>query len=138
MQLELLTDDKRDARVCEDYWKFSENGKFLFQVKEVAKIHDMQRLEVSLLVKEYSYVWTATDCCRACNKPYRYKNRSEYQERQKLRRSVCKDCADVEYQAVVDRKKIMLLEFRQVGIKSNSASTPPDLKSTIYLLATLS
>ena len=137
MQLEILTDDEQYVRICEDYWRQDEKGKFLLQVREVASIHSMQSRTISQLVKKYAYAWSAADCCRVCIKPYQYRIRSEYQERYRELLTVCKDCREIEQQVIADKKKNILMKLRLARESKAIALESLDWKSTVYLLATV-
>lgn len=137
MQLEMLTDDKECARICEDYWQQNEDGKFALKVQEIATNYGMKPHILSSYVKEHSYVWLATVCCMRCEEPYRFETRGQYQERNRYKRSVCTDCRKAERQAIADAKRSLLVKMRQSAQSKTIDLAALDLKSTIYLMATI-
>ena len=137
MQLEILTDDEQNARICADYWRQTEEGEFALKIREIATTHGMKPHVVSKFVEQYAFVWREDICCGRCKQPYRFGTRSQYQERRWLQNRVCKACMDAERQAIADKKRDLILKMRQ-----SAENNMPDLKtlgltSKIYLLAVI-
>lgn len=137
MQLKMLIDDKQSARICKDYWRQNEDGKFALKVQEIATCHGMKPHVLSNYVKQHAYVWLATVCCMRCEQPYRFGTRGQYLERNQYKRTVCTNCRKVERQTIADAKKSLLVKMRQSAESKTADITALDLKSTIYLLATI-
>lgn len=137
MQLKMLTNDKQCVRICEDYWRQDEEGKFSLKVQEIATSHGMKPHLVSKYVEQHAYVCFSTICCERCEQPYRFGTRGQYQERNWRRGTVCSDCINAEHQAIADEKKSMLSNMRQSVESKDVNLVKLDLKTTIYLLATI-
>ncbi len=137
MQLKILTDNKQCALICEDYWRQNEEGKFTLKVQEIATNHEMKPHIVSQHVEKNAYVWLSTVCCVRCERPYRFGTRGHYQERNQYKGTVCKDCTKAERHAIEDEKRCMLIKIRQSAESKEMDIKKLDLKSTIYLLATI-
>lgn len=137
MQLEILTEDEQNARICADYWQQTEEGEFALKIREIATTHGMKLHVVSKFVEQNAFVWRKDICCCRCKQPYRFGTRSQYQERRWFQNRVCNACIDAERQAIAGKKRDLILKMRQSG--ENNA---PDIKtlgltSKIYLLAAI-
>lgn len=135
MQLEILTNDQQYTSICEDYWRQDEGGKFVLKVQEIAVKHEVKAHIISQYVKQHAYVWSASICCRCCEKPYRFSTRIQYQDRNRYAGSICQGCSEAAQKNIVDQKRKFLIQFRQAAANNKPDLATLDLKSTIYLLA---
>lgn len=137
MLLKILTDDEQCARICRAYWRQDEDGKFALKVSDIAKIYDIKPRAVTNLVEQNAYVSIATSACAICKGAYSYKTRSEYQERYLYAETTCVSCSEAKHKAIADKKKDILLKIRQTAEDKEVDFAALDLRSTIYLLATI-
>lgn len=137
MLLKILTDDVQCARICRAYWRQDEDGKFTQKVSDIAKIYDMKPRAVSKLVEQNAYVSISTSACGSCKRAYNYNTRSDYKERYLYAGSICKNCSEAKHKAIVEKKTDILLRIRQTAERKEVDFAALDLRSTIYLLATI-
>ncbi|WP_275288331.1 hypothetical protein [Halomonas elongata] len=137
MQLEILTDDELNARICADYWRQTEEGEFALKIREIATAHGMKPHVVSKFVERHAFVWREDICCGRCKQPYRFGTRSQYQERRWFQNRICKACIDAERQAIADEKRGLILKMRQSAENNTPDPATLDLTSKIYLLAAI-
>ncbi len=137
MLLKILTDDVQCSRICRAYWRQDEDGKFTLKVSDIAKIYDMKPRAVTKLVERSAYVSIATSACGICKGAYSYKTRSEYQERYLYAETTCMSCSEAKHKAIGEKKKNILLRIRQAAEGKEVDFAMLDLKSTVYLLATI-
>ncbi len=137
MQLEILTDNKKCARICKDYWRQNSDGKFALKIKEIAACYGMTLYAVKKLVEQHAYVWLATSYCNSCKRVYCYKNRSKYQKHYLHNGSICTDCSEVEGKALEMKKKDIIVKLQRTEKSKEVGLAKLDLKSTIYLLAAI-
>ena len=137
MQLEILTDDEQNARICADYWRQTEEGEYALKIREIATTHGMKPHVVSRFVEQHAFIWLEDICCGRCKQPYRFGTRSQYQERRWLQDRVCKACMGAERQAIADKKRDLILKMRQSAENNTPDPAMLDLTSKIYLLAVI-
>lgn len=137
MRLKILTDNTQWARICRDYWLQDSDGKFALQVRYIAERNDMTPRAITRLVKQNAYVSISTSACSSCKGPYGYYTRSEYQERHLYAESICRECSEATRQAITEKKIGILAGIRQAAEGRAVDFATLDLKSTIYLLATI-
>lgn len=137
MRLKILTDNTQWARICRDYWLQDRDGKFALQVRYIAERNDMTPRAITKLVKQNAYVSMSTSACSSCKGPYGYYTRSEYLERHLYAESICKECSEATRKAITEKKTCILAGIRQEAEGKVADFARLDLKSTIYLLATI-
>ncbi len=136
MQLEFLTDDDETVRICVDYWRQAENGRFALTVREIAHLYGIRRDAISTLVETYSFVWQDDICCGRCKNPYRFSTRTQYQNRRWFQDRICLSCQEAEHREIVNRKKTIISEMRRSAEGNKPSLENLDLITKIYLLAT--
>lgn len=137
MLLKILTNDAQCARICRAYWRQDEDGKFMQKVSDIAKIYDMKLRAVSKLVEQNAYVSIATSACGSCKRAYSYNTRSAYKERYLYAESICRNCSEEKHKAITEKKTDIILGTRQAAEGKEADFAMLDVKSTIYLLATI-
>lgn len=137
LRIKLLTDDEQNARICEDYWRQDKQGEFVLKIREIATSYSMKDQDVSKFVKKNAFVWRNDIVCVQCNKAYQFTSRAQYKDKYKFRNQVCGACIEAKTRNISDKKKLMFMEMRQTAQKEQIALTCHDLKSKIYLLATI-
>lgn len=137
MLLKILTDDVQCSRICRAYWRQDEDGKFTLKVSDIAKIYDMKPRAVSKLVEQNAYVSVSTSACGSCKRAYSYNTRSDYKDRYLYAESICRNCSEAKHKAISEKKTGILIEIRQAAEGKVVDFEVLDLRSTIYLLATI-
>lgn len=137
MQLEMLTDDKQCAHICEEYWRKDEAGKFALTVQEIANCHEMKPHLVSKYAEQHCRVWVVAIRCGRCKRPYSFGTRAQYIERNRYIGQTCNRCAEIERQAITCTKRDLIAKLRLSAETSNVDLRSLDLKSSIYLLAAI-
>lgn len=137
MRLKILTDNTQWARICRDYWLQDSDGKFALQVRYIAERNNMTPRAITKLVKQSAYVSMPTPACSSCKGTYGYHTRSEYLERHLYAESICKECSEATHKAITEKKACILAGIRQEAEGKAADFARLDLKSTIYLLATI-
>ncbi len=142
--LEFHTDDPKLTKLCSEYWKITEDGKFARTGTDIAKEFGISSAGLGKLVECYCTAYSKEIFCNNCGRPYFYDNRSDYQSTQRYQSKtwICRECQEIERQkqeleqrSKEDAQRKTLreefdLKFRQ-PIKLNSLS----LENAVYLLS---
>lgn len=111
MQLELEgISDEQCTRICEDYWRQNDEGKFIFKVRELAAMYELKPSSVSSLVSKHAYVWMDSIYCEDCKRSYRFRTRFDYQDRRDYIGRVCENCRENSRIKLESKKKIFIEE----------------------------
>lgn len=137
MNLEVLNDDIQCNRICQDYWKQGEDGKFVLKVRDIAIINKIKPHVLSSYVEQNAYVWLDAIRCVSCRQPYRFGTRYQYQYRSRYVGTTCEDCNTIALRARSEKKKAILMEIRQLDENNKLDINTLDLKSSAYLLAAI-
>jgi hypothetical protein len=77
IKLEILTEDKNLAAICQLYWEVDDEFDFVHKVSELAKTVDVDKKKLPSLVKEICNAYVPTWKCDDCEKPYVFSSRSD-------------------------------------------------------------
>ena len=89
INLEILTEDKNLAAVCQLYWEVDNEYEFVHKISDLAKTANVDKKRLPSLVKESCNAIVPTWKCEDCGNPYVFLNRmfvTIVKEREKRRR----------------------------------------------------
>ena len=77
INLEILTEDKNLAAVCQLYWEVDNEYEFVHKISDLAKTANVDKKRLPSLVKESCNAIVPTWKCEDCGNPYVFSNRSD-------------------------------------------------------------
>jgi hypothetical protein len=77
MKLEILTDDKELATICQLYWEIDEEFNFVHKVAELAELAKLDKKKLPSIIKEACNAFIPEWKCEDCKKPYTFSSRSD-------------------------------------------------------------
>lgn len=148
LTIELLTDDANLGEICEQYWLRSNNGKFVYNTKEIAEAYEVPRHKLCALVEEGCQALTNARTCQ-CGAWYPIKSRAQYQELDRWqwrdRDWICQSCKDAsqrEAQRAVEAQDALRKRLLLDDLTTIRETQPIDLevlsfRETLFLVALL-
>lgn len=115
LKLEILTDDKELAAVCQLYWEVDDEFEFVHKVSELAETAKIDKKRLPSLVREVCNAYVPTWKCEDCQKAYVFSSRSDLSSNRKyllLPTSekvsyVCSDCQSNRREKELQERKKM-------------------------------
>lgn len=77
IELEILTEDKELATICQLYWEVDEEFNFVHKVAELAELTKIDKKKLPAIIKEACNAYVSEWECKECRKPYTFSNRSD-------------------------------------------------------------
>lgn len=146
--IELMTDDADLGEICEQYWLRGNNGKFVYNTKEIAEAYEVPRHKLGALVNEGCQALTNARTCQ-CGAWYPINSRTQYQELDRWqwrdRDWICQSCkaaSQREAQRAVEaqdalRKRLLLDDLTTIRERQPIDLEPLSFRETLFLVALL-
>jgi hypothetical protein len=135
--LEFFTDDPNLIKLCTEYWKVTEDGRFARTATEIAKEFGVSSSRLGKVVEGYCTAYSTEIFCENCGTPYFYDNRSAYQstEHSQSKIWICDECQELERQnREKDQRKTLHEEF-DLKIRQPIELSSLSLENAVYLLS---
>ncbi len=163
LQLEIVTENKELASICELYWEVDSNLDFVHKVSEIAELANINKTKLTTDIRDACLAFVSDWKCSECGAPYVFSGRTDFTRNRSLlvnnsyhqRTLICRRCKTVkkekeiiekkqqEESARQDRKAIeikMRKEIREkYDLSNRQLSDVKDLSltDTIYLISML-
>jgi hypothetical protein len=113
LQLEILTDDKELASVCELYWEVDDDLNFVHKVRDLAKLANSDRTKLPALIREACNAFVSDWKCSNCGKPLIFSNRSDFTTNRKYLldgsykqlSALCDNCVQLKREREAEERK---------------------------------
>jgi len=145
MKLKLLTEDPSIMAMCQEYWSVSDTG-FQRTVAAIASDHSISSYDLSKIVKTNVVAYSEDSLCKACNSPYQYTSRTDFNSHQSHVEWLCNDCLaeqrQVESQRLADERQekaeqvLNILQSAQAHFQGRHSNIEDlGIKEAVYLLS---
>jgi hypothetical protein len=161
IKLEILTEDKELATICQLYWEVDEEFNFVHKVVELAELAKIDKKKLPSLIQEACKIYVPEWKCENCEKPYIFSSRSDLTSNKKYLllpadqkiSYVCSNCKKIRREKEIQerrnqeeeakRARELIDEQKRLEIRELydlSKRTPIDVRSLtltdmIYLMA---
>ena len=78
LQIEIITEDKELASICELYWEVDSNLSFVHKVRELAELAKIDKAKLTSVIREACNAYVSDWQCANCERPFVFSNRSEF------------------------------------------------------------
>jgi len=97
-EVTFLTDNEDIKTICELYWEIDSDLEFIYKVREIADLLEMENSNIMPIVRENSLAQQPDWKCNNCSQLYRFSNRTDFiSNRDKLNQPyifLCKKCQE--------------------------------------------
>jgi hypothetical protein len=122
IQLEIITEDKQLASICELYWEVDADLNFVHKVGDLAKLADSDRTKLPALIRENCNATINDWNCSNCGKPYIFSGRSDFSNNRRYlldgsyreRPFLCVNCLEEKQKREIEQRKLQEEAARQV------------------------
>lgn len=133
MEYDLGISEEPYATACKMYWQTDEHGFFVYKVSEIAKATGLTQPKINETVTEFTRAYSDQTFCVDCEKPYVYKNRTDYQNFEEGKNWCCESCLKA---IAVDEVKHKRFELTSRYIRLSEEGFQP-LEMSFELMAKL-
>lgn len=106
--------DPSDIALASLYWRFDDDGRWLYTVSQIADHLSISSNEVSRRVALVGPIFLISRRCESCLSPFRFRNRSEYGAADRDNQKVCETCRETATQKLHDEAEILARASRQL------------------------
>jgi hypothetical protein len=78
LKLEILTDNKELASICELYWEVDSNLDFVHKVGELSELAKIDKAKLTSVIRESCNAYVSDWKCSGCQKPFVFSGRSDF------------------------------------------------------------
>jgi hypothetical protein len=78
LKLEIITDNKELASICELYWEVDSNLEFVHKVVELAELSNIDKTKLPSVIREACNAYVSDWKCSGCEKPFLFSGRSDF------------------------------------------------------------
>lgn len=94
MEVDYLTDDNNEKRICELYWQLDEGGLFDMSIKDISVKSGYTAYQINNIAKSNSIAYSDSTFCENCGGAYIYDNRTDYLKHDEGHTWTCQNCID--------------------------------------------
>lgn len=121
LQLEIITEDKELASICELYWEVDSNLDFVHKVSELAELAKIDKAKLTSIIREACHATLNDWKCSNCGKPFVFSGRSDFTRNRSLLLNssyrqhsfLCGDCEKIRREKEAEEKKRQLESARR-------------------------
>lgn len=113
LQLEIITENKELASVCELYWEVDSDLNFVHKVAELAELAGVDKAKLTSVIREACHATISDWKCSSCEKPFVFSGRSDFTSNRfillnsayRQHTFLCSDCEKIRREKEVEEKK---------------------------------
>jgi hypothetical protein len=106
--------DPSDIALASLYWRFDDEGHWLYTVSQIADHMSISSSEVSKRVAVVGPIFVTCRRCEECLLPFKFRNRSEYGAADRDSQKVCEICRETAAQKLRDEEELIARASRQL------------------------
>jgi len=113
LQLEIITEGKELASICELYWEVDSNLNFVHKVSELAELSKIEKAKLTTVIREACNAYVSDWKCADCERPFVFSSRSDFtgnrsyllDESYRQHSFLCSDCKKKRREKEIEEKK---------------------------------